>query len=108
MKALNRTAEAKVYDYACDKHHVLREFLELPCGIPSHDTLNRVFRRFNPAQLETLLTNWGKDIVGLLAQKQLIVDGKQLRGTVEAGHKQARVQIVSVWAGKERICLAQS
>ena len=40
--------------------------------------------------------------------KQLIVDGKQLRGTVEAGHKQATVQIVSVWAEKERICLAQS
>ena len=108
MKALNRTAEAKVYDYACDKHHVLSEFLELPCGIPSHDTLKRVFRRLNPAQLETLLTNWGKDIASLLAQKQLIVDGKQLRGTVEAGRKQATVQIASVWAGKERICLAQS
>lgn len=33
----------KVYDYACDKQDILREFLELPCGIPSHDTLNRVF-----------------------------------------------------------------
>lgn len=41
-------------------------------------------------------------------QKQLIVDGKQLRGTVEAGHKQATVQIVSVWAEKERLCLTQS
>ena len=55
--------------------------------LPSHNTLNRVFRRLEPTQLEALCTNWGKDIVGLLAQKQLIVDGKQLRGTVEAGHK---------------------
>lgn len=98
----------EVYDYACDKHDVLREFLELPCGIPSHDTLNRVFRRLDPTQLEALLMNWGKHIVGLLTHKQLIVDGKQLRGTVEAGHKQATVQIVSVWAEQERICLAQS
>lgn len=98
----------EIHDYACDKHDVLAEFLELPCGIPSHDTLNRVFRRLEPTQLESLLTNWGKAIVGLLAQKQLIVDGKQLRGTVEAGHKQAAVQIVSVWAEKERLCLAQS
>ena len=98
----------EVYDYACDKENVLRGFLELPCGIPSHDTLNRVFRRLDPTQLETLLTNWGKEIVGLLTQKQLIVDGKQLRGTVEAGHKQATVQIVSVWAEKERLRLAQS
>lgn len=98
----------EVYDYACDKQEVLREFLELPCGIPSHDTLNRVFRRLDPHQLERVLTNWGKDIVGLLAQKQLIIDGKQLRGTVEAGHKQATVQLVSVWAEQERLCLAQS
>ncbi|QMW02696.1 ISAs1 family transposase [Spirosoma foliorum] len=98
----------EVYDYACDKQEVFREFLELPCGIPSHDTLNRVFRRLEPTQLETLLTNWGKEIVDLLTQKQLIIDGKQLRGTVEAGHKQATVQIVSVWAEKERLCLAQS
>jgi predicted transposase YbfD/YdcC len=98
----------EVYDYACDKEDVLREFLELPCGIPSHDTLNRVFRRLAPTQLESLLINWGKEIVGILSQKQLIVDGKQLRGTVEAGHKQATVQILSVWAEKERLCLAQS
>lgn len=98
----------EVHDYACDKQNVLREFLELPFGIPSHDTLNRVFGRLEPTQLETLLTNWGKEIVGLLAQKQLIVDGKQLRATLEAGHKQATVQIVSVWAEKERLCLAQS
>lgn len=78
------------------------------CGIPSHDTLNRVFRRLDPTQLEALLTNWGKEIIGLLTQKQLIVDGKQLRGTVETGHKQATVQILSVWAEKERLCLAQS
>lgn len=98
----------EIHDYACDKQDVLGEFLDLPCGIPSHDTLNRVFRRLEPTQLETLLTNWGKEIVGLLTQKQLIIDGKQLRGTVEAGHKQATVQIVSVWAEKERLCLAQS
>ena len=88
----------EIYDYACDKQEMVDEFLELPCGIPSHDTMNRVFRRLNPTQLETVLTNWGKEIVGLLAQKQLIVDGKQLRGTIEADHKQAIVQIVSVWA----------
>jgi predicted transposase YbfD/YdcC len=98
----------EVYDYACDKEPVLREFLELPCGIPSHDTLNRVFRLLDPTQLEAVLTQWGKEIVGLLTHKQLIVDGKQLRGTVEAGRKQASVQIVSVWAEGERLCLAQS
>ncbi len=98
----------EIYDYACDKQALLAEFLALPCGIPSHDTLNRVFRLIDAQQLERVLTEYGKQIVGLLAQKQLVVDGKQLRGTIKAGRKQASVQIVSVWAQGERICLAQS
>ncbi len=98
----------EVYDYAVDKEEVLREFLALPFGIPSHDRLNRVFRLLDPTQLEGILTNWGKQIVGLLAQKQLIVDGKQLRGTIKAGTKQASVPLVSIWAENQRVCLAQS
>jgi hypothetical protein len=42
------------------------------------------------------LFQWGKNIVGLLAGKHLIVDGKQLRGTRSKPSKQANVQIVSV------------
>ena len=40
----------QVHHYACDKHDVLGEFLDRPCGMPSHDTANRVFPRLNPAQ----------------------------------------------------------
>ncbi len=65
-----------VYDCACDKEEVLREFLELSCGIPSYDTLNRVFRCLVYSHLASLLVNWGKEIVGVLNQKRLIVEGK--------------------------------
>lgn len=34
----------KIYDYVSDKESVLREFMDLPAGIPSHDMLNRAFR----------------------------------------------------------------
>ena len=97
----------EVHDYAVDKYPLLKEFLELPCGIPSHDTLNRVFRLIDPDQLDAVLFQWGKNIVGLLAGKHLIVDGKQLRGTRSKPSKQANVQIVSVWAEGARMCLAQ-
>lgn len=97
----------EVHDYAVDKQAVLNDFLELPWGIPSHDTLNRVFRLIDPRQLETVLMQWGRQIVGLLADKQLVIDGKQLRGTPKAAKKQANVQIVSVWAAGEQVCLAQ-
>lgn len=97
-----------IYDYACDKEPVLREFLALPAGIPSHDTLNRVFRHLDPQQLEACLSRWGTAIVAQLARRQLIVDGKQLRGTTPAGRRQAPVQLVSVWAAEQRLCLAHT
>ncbi len=97
----------EVHDYALDKQPFLGEFLQLPCGIPSHDTLNRVFRRIDPAQLETVLCQWGRQIVDLLKGKHLAIDGKQLRGTTPAGRKQANIQLVTVWAEAHRLCLAQ-
>jgi hypothetical protein len=63
--------EGFVEVYAYDKQETLKEFLELPCGIPSHDTLGRVFCLLDPLQLESLLMRWGKQIVGLLVGKQL-------------------------------------
>jgi len=69
--------------------------------------LNRVFRLIDPRQLEKMLTDWGKQIVGILAGKHLSIDGKQLRGTRPSGCKQANVQIVSIWAEGEQMCLAQ-
>lgn len=97
-----------IYDYACDKEATLREFMDLPAGIPSHDTLNRVFRRLAPTELERCLSQWGHAIVALLTGRHLIIDGKQLRGTTPAGQRQAPVQLVSVWAAEQRMCLAQT
>ena len=65
-----------IYDYACDKEATLREFMDLPAGITSHETLNRVFRRLAPAELERCLNQWGYAVVVLLAGRHLIIDGK--------------------------------
>lgn len=98
----------EIYDYACDKEPVLRRLLALPAGIPSPYTLQRVFRHLNPVELEASLTRWGQDLVHLLVGHQLVIDGKQLRGTRLPGQRQAPVQLVSVWAAEQRLCLAQT
>ena len=85
-----------ICDYACDKEATLRGFVDLPAGIPSHDTLNRVFRHLVPTELEPCLCQWGHEIVALLAGRHLIIDGKQQRGTTPAVPRRAPVQLVSV------------
>ena len=97
-----------IYDYACDKEATLCAFMDLPAGIPSHDTLNRVFRRLAPTELERCLSQWEHAIVALLRGRYLMIDGKQLRGTTPAGQRQVPVQLVSVWAAEQRPCLAQT
>ncbi len=57
----------------------LKEFLELPNGIPSHDTFNRVFSILEPDLLRKCLNDYGMDIVGLLCEKQICLDGKKLK-----------------------------
>jgi hypothetical protein len=56
----------------------LQEFIDLPNGIPSHDTFRRVFINLHPDLLRTCLTDFGKDIIEVLSEKQICIDGKNL------------------------------
>ena len=38
-----------------------KAFLELPNGIPSHDTMRRVFLLINPVQLQECFYNWANN-----------------------------------------------
>lgn len=61
------------------KYDWFKSFLELPNGIPSHDTFGRVFARINPEQLEKCFSSWVKSINNLLSGEQIAIDGKTLR-----------------------------
>lgn len=87
----------EIEDFGNDRLDFLRTFLTLPNGIPSHDTMNRLMRHLDPGQLSAALTRWGRQLVQQLDAYQLCVDGKELRGTIEPGHKHASVQVLSAW-----------
>ena len=59
----------------------LSTILELSHGIPSHDTFNRVFQLIDPEALKTCLQASGEDLLALVKEKQICLDGKKLRGT---------------------------
>jgi hypothetical protein len=43
----------------------LKRILELPNGIPSHDTIARLFARLNPEQLQQCFMEWVRSLVRL-------------------------------------------
>ena len=84
----------------------LRTFLELPHGIPSHDTFGRVFAALDPAQLEQGFRAWVAAL-GALTAGVVAIDGKTLRRSHDRGTGKDALQLVSAWAEANRLVLGQ-
>ena len=85
----------------------LRTFLELPNGIPSHDTFGRVFSRLDPEQLERCFGQWIATLAEASGGKLIAVDGKTLRRSFDAAGNKAAIHRVSAWSATNRLVLGQ-
>lgn len=89
------------------KHKWLRRLLELPNGIPSHDTFARVFARLNPEQFQQSFLKWVRTLVQLSDGQVIAVDGKTLRQSYDRAESQGAIHMVSAWATANRLVLGQ-
>lgn len=89
------------------KYDWFKSFLDLPNGIPSHDTFNRVFARLDPQELEKCFSDWIKSISSLLPGEQIAIDGKTLRHSYDKNTKQKAIVMVSAFARERELVLAQ-
>jgi predicted transposase YbfD/YdcC len=85
----------------------LKTFLQLPNGIPSHDTFGRVFSLLNPKLFERCFLNWLNSLTLDLSKEIIAIDGKTLRGSGNKKQKTPALHMVSAWAAKHRMMLAQ-
>src|SRR5881227_1861063 len=76
----------------------LRTFLELPNGIPSHDTFGRVFARLDPDAFQACFRAWVADVVAQSAGQIVGIDGKVLRGSADRPAGKGAIDMVSAWA----------
>ncbi len=84
-----------------------RSFLELPNGVPSHDTYRRVFLFLDPQQLNSRFAAWMNDICHGLGLKQVAFDGKTLCGSGGGQTGLKALHMVHAFATENGICLAQ-
>ncbi len=92
--------------YARSKEEFLRTFLELPNGIPSHDTYNRVFSTIDCNKFEVCFLEWADSMVQLNPKEVVAIDGKAVRGAKADGRK-SPVHLVSAWANENNLVLGQ-
>lgn len=93
--------------YGNSKQEWLKQFLELPNGIPSHDTIARVFARLDPLEFEECFRDWIKEISQLIPGEVISIDGKTLKHSGSKGIGKKAIHLVNAWANEQRLVLSQ-
>ena len=96
-----------IENYGHAKIEWLQQFLELPHGIPSHDTFMRVFARLKPEQLQQCFLNWIQAVSQITKGQVIAIDGKSLRSADKRGQNRGAIHMVSAWATENRLVLGQ-
>jgi predicted transposase YbfD/YdcC len=89
------------------KEQWFRTFLELPYGIPSHDTFGRVFSMIRPEEFEKCFLDWVRAAFHNIAPQVIAIDGKTLRHSYDRSSNKAAIHMVSAWATENRLVLGQ-
>ena len=99
---------AQVAQYGRCKKPWLATFLELPAGIPSHDTFGRLFGLLDPAAFERCFMAWVASLVELGNGRLIAIDGKSLRRSFEHGwEKSGMAHMVSAFVQANHMVFAQ-
>lgn len=67
----------RVVTFARHRRNWLKRFLQLPSGIPSHDTFERVFDRLDPVAFGACFRNWMAAARTALGIEQIALSGKR-------------------------------
>ena len=95
----------EIEDYGKQKEPWLKTFLDLPYGVPTHDTYRRFFMWVNPKKLEQCFIEWIKSVCNITEGRIINIDGKCLRGS--KGDNASFVHMVSAWCNTNNMVLAQ-
>ena len=96
-----------IEDFGHEREEWLKQFLELPEGIPSHDTFNRVLRLLDPIQFQACFLSWMHAVAEVTQGEVVAIDGKTLRRSFAKGTAKRAVHMVSAWATENGVVLGQ-
>ena len=108
LTASIRGAESgtEIADFGRDREALLREFLALPGGLPSHDAYSRLFRLLDPVAFaggfSAFLGDFGEDGPGVVA-----IDGKTLRRSFDRAAARSPLHVVTTFAAQARVVICQ-
>lgn len=97
-----------IEEYGKAKLDWFKKFLELPNGIPSHDTIGRVFSLLDPLELQKAFYEWVQSLVNLKDGEIINIDGKYINASHGASkNKRSIFGMVNAWASDAGVALGQ-
>lgn len=99
--------DEEIEEYGRNKEVFLRQFLSLPNGIPSHDTITRVLNAIDKKAFAACLYRHSRYLCAFLQDHHISIDGKVLRATARRGKRNSGVCVVSAWACEQQLVLGQ-
>ena len=89
------------------KRKWFKTFLDLPNGIPSHDTFGRVFALLDPQAFEKSFMKWIASLATASKGRLVALDGKTMRRSLDAAGGKAAIHMVSAWCRANHMVLGQ-
>src|SRR5438034_3784679 len=96
----------EIEEFGKEKQEWLEGILELANGIPSHDTISRVFSKINSQEFERCFLEWVRSVTESVSGV-VAIDGKTLRRSHDGANGKKALHLVSAWAAENRLVLAQ-
>ncbi|MBI5004969.1 MAG: ISAs1 family transposase [Candidatus Lloydbacteria bacterium] len=96
-----------IEEFGNSKMEWFKTFLELPNGIPSHDTFGRVFALLDPEQFERSFQSWVATIAILMGREVVAIDGKTARRSHGKSAGPAALHLVSAFATRNGLTLGE-
>ena len=96
-----------IQEFGKAKHAWLKTFLDLPNGIPHHDTFRRVFERLDPDEFQRCFLSWIEALQEATEQQVIALDGKSLRRSFDRAKGQFALHLVHAWAAANHLLLGQ-
>jgi predicted transposase YbfD/YdcC len=90
-----------------EKEQWFKTFLELPKGIPSHDTFGRIFSLINPEEFAKCFVNWIRGAFPMVGSDIIAIDGKTARRSHDRANGKSAIHMVSAWAVRNHLILGQ-
>jgi predicted transposase YbfD/YdcC len=96
-----------IEEFGKSKKEFLKNYLKIPNGIPSHDTIERLFKRIDSKAFAKSFMDWTDAMRTKWEGDLLNIDGKTIRGSKDEGNGKYAIHLVSAWSHRNRLVLGQ-